>query len=184
MIGNLKMYQGAARPQRLRRVPARARSYPLLPRTLFLWIIRGGLIAAFVLHIHAAWSLTRMNQRAKAGGYATPARLPGGQLRQPVDALDRRHHPALPRLPPRRPHLGLRRTRTSSAATSTATSQASLTNVVPVAVIYIVANIALGIHLFHGAWSMFQSLGLNNPKYNAWRRNFAIGFAALITSAT
>ena len=28
---------------------------------------------------------------------------------------------------------------------------------------------------------MFQSLGLNNPKYNAWRRNFAIGFAALIT---
>ena len=33
-----------------------------------------------------------------------------------------------------------------------------------VAIIYIVANIALGIHLFHGAWSMFQSLGLNNPQ--------------------
>ena len=47
-------------------------------------------------------------------------------------------------------------------------------------VIYIVANIALGIHLFHGAWRMFQSLGLNNPRFNAWRRGFAIGFAALI----
>ena len=39
-------------------------------------------------------------------------------------------------------------------------------NRVPVAIIYIVANIALGIHIFHGAWSMFQSLGLNNPRFN------------------
>jgi succinate dehydrogenase / fumarate reductase cytochrome b subunit len=51
-----------------------------------------------------------------------------------------------------------------------------------VALIYIVANIALGIHLFHGAWSMFQSLGLNNPRWNAWRRNFAAGFAGLIVA--
>ena len=34
---------------------------------------------------------------------------------------------------------------------------------VPVAIIYIVANLALAIHLFHGAWSMFQSLGLEQP---------------------
>jgi succinate dehydrogenase/fumarate reductase cytochrome b subunit len=58
--------------------------------------------------------------------------------------------------------------------------QASLTNIGP-ALIYIVANIALGIHLFHGSWSMFQSLGLNNPKYNSARRAFAIGFAAIVT---
>ena len=32
--------------------------------------------------------------------------------------------------------------------------------------IYIIANIALGIHLFHGAWAMFQSLGVNNPRLN------------------
>ena len=32
-----------------------------------------------------------------------------------------------------------------------------------VAIIYIVANVALGIHLFHGAWSMFQSLGREQP---------------------
>ena len=49
-----------------------------------------------------------------------------------------------------------------------------------VAAIYIVANIALGIHLFHGAWSMFQSLGLNNPRWNAWRRGFAAGFAGIV----
>ena len=39
-----------------------------------------------------------------------------------------------------------------------------------VAVLYIVANIALGIHLFHGSWSLFQSLGLNNPRFNKARR--------------
>ncbi len=58
--------------------------------------------------------------------------------------------------------------------------QASLGNAVP-AVIYIVANLALGLHLFHGSWSMFQSIGMNNPRYNSWRRAFAVGFAALIT---
>jgi len=52
---------------------------------------------------------------------------------------------------------------------------------VPIAIVYIVANVALGLHIFHGAWSMFQSLGLNNPRYNQWRRWFAYGFAGLIT---
>ena len=33
----------------------------------------------------------------------------------------------------------------------------------PVAILYIVANIALGIHLFHGIWSLFQSLGGEHP---------------------
>ena len=47
--------------------------------------------------------------------------------------------------------------------------------------IYIVANVALGIHLFHGGWSMFQSLGLNNPKWNSWRRGFAVTFAGIVT---
>jgi succinate dehydrogenase / fumarate reductase cytochrome b subunit len=51
---------------------------------------------------------------------------------------------------------------------------------VPVTILYIVANLALGVHIFHGAWSMFQSLGANNPKYNAAKRWFAVAFAALI----
>ncbi len=50
----------------------------------------------------------------------------------------------------------------------------------PVAILYIVGNLALGVHLFHGAWSLFQSLGLNNPRFNIWRRWFAIGFSAII----
>ena len=38
------------------------------------------------------------------------------------------------------------------------------------AIVYIVANLALAFHIFHGAWSMFQSLGLNNPRFNICRR--------------
>jgi succinate dehydrogenase / fumarate reductase cytochrome b subunit len=52
-----------------------------------------------------------------------------------------------------------------------------------VAIIYIVANLALGVHIFHGTWSLFQSLGLNNPRFNRWRVHFARGFAALIVVA-
>jgi succinate dehydrogenase / fumarate reductase, cytochrome b subunit len=38
---------------------------------------------------------------------------------------------------------------------------------------YIVAMLALLSHLYHGAWSMFQSLGLNHPKYNPLVRALA-----------
>jgi succinate dehydrogenase / fumarate reductase cytochrome b subunit len=51
---------------------------------------------------------------------------------------------------------------------------------VPVALLYIVANIALGIHLFHGIWSLFQSMGWSNPRFNRWRRQIATGLATLI----
>jgi succinate dehydrogenase / fumarate reductase cytochrome b subunit len=49
-----------------------------------------------------------------------------------------------------------------------------------VALLYVAANIALGFHIYHGAWSMFQSLGLNHPRFNQWRRWFAQAFAAVI----
>jgi succinate dehydrogenase / fumarate reductase, cytochrome b subunit len=51
---------------------------------------------------------------------------------------------------------------------------------VPVAIIYIVANIALGIHLFHGTWSLFQSMGWNNPRFNRWRRHLATAIATAV----
>jgi succinate dehydrogenase / fumarate reductase cytochrome b subunit len=51
---------------------------------------------------------------------------------------------------------------------------------IPVAILYIVANIALGIHLFHGTWSLFQSLGWNNPRFNRWRRGLATAIATII----
>ena len=45
---------------------------------------------------------------------------------------------------------------------------------------YILANILLAIHLSHGLWSMFQSLGINHPRYNALVKNFAALFSTVI----
>jgi hypothetical protein len=44
----------------------------------------------------------------------------------------------------------------------------------------VVANVLLGIHLFHGVWSMFQSLGVNSPRINSWRKRLAQGIAGAI----
>jgi succinate dehydrogenase / fumarate reductase cytochrome b subunit len=49
-----------------------------------------------------------------------------------------------------------------------------------VAALYVAANAALGVHLWHGAWSLFQSLGINNPRYNALRARFAQAFTAVV----
>jgi succinate dehydrogenase / fumarate reductase cytochrome b subunit len=33
------------------------------------------------------------------------------------------------------------------------------------AILYLIAMVALGLHLYHGTWSLFQTLGLNNQTY-------------------
>lgn len=45
------------------------------------------------------------------------------------------------------------------------------------AVLYMLAMVALGLHLYHGLWSATQTLGVNHPSLNAWRRPCALIFA-------
>lgn len=52
---------------------------------------------------------------------------------------------------------------------------------VPVSIAYMAAMIPLGLHLYHGFWSMMQTLGFNNPRYNRIRRPIAGALAALVT---
>jgi succinate dehydrogenase / fumarate reductase cytochrome b subunit len=47
--------------------------------------------------------------------------------------------------------------------------------------VYIAGNIALGLHIFHGIFSAFQTLGANHPRYNRYRRDVAIAISAAIT---
>lgn len=46
--------------------------------------------------------------------------------------------------------------------------------------IYVVAQCALCLHLYHGAWSMFQSLGLNHKRYNEALRSSAVAVAMAV----
>jgi succinate dehydrogenase / fumarate reductase cytochrome b subunit len=40
----------------------------------------------------------------------------------------------------------------------------------------------LALHISHGFWSLFQSLGINHPKYNAALRNGTLGAAILLSA--
>jgi len=46
-----------------------------------------------------------------------------------------------------------------------------------VALFYIVANVLLAIHLYHGVWSMFQTLGVSHPGYNLLLKKASAVFA-------
>lgn len=177
MIGNIKLYLSKEEinlyGEALRDMPGH-----LLPRTWLLWIIRSGLIAAFVLHIDSAARLTIANRRARPQRYVSKrdyvaANFASRTMRWTgiIILLYLLFHLA---------------DLTWGQANSEFVRGDPYNNLVyslqrpVVAAIYIVANIALAIHLFHGAWSMFQSLGLNNPKYNKAKRRFAQGFALVI----
>lgn len=177
MVGNLKMYLGAEDFNHYGEF-LRELLVPILPRTVFLWLLRGGLVAAFVLHIHAAFALTRMNRAARSTKYQSSrdyvaANFASRTMRWTgvIFGLFLVWH-----------LFDLSWTGTGSTYVRGAAYEnvdLSLSRV-PVAALYIVANLALGVHLFHGAWSLFQSMGWNNPRFNAWRRNFAAGFAAIV----
>jgi succinate dehydrogenase / fumarate reductase cytochrome b subunit len=177
MIGNLKMYLGPAEFDHYAEF-LRELLVPILPRTLALWLMRIGLITAIVLHVHAAYGLTIINHRARPVKYQSPrdyvaANFASRTMRWTgiIVLLFLFFHLAdltwgwfNPDFVRGAPYHNV---------------DASLSRV-PVALLYIVANIALGIHLFHGAWSLFQSMGWSNPRFNRWRRGFATAFAAII----
>jgi succinate dehydrogenase / fumarate reductase, cytochrome b subunit len=47
-------------------------------------------------------------------------------------------------------------------------------------ILYVIAMIALGFHLWHGFGSAFQSLGANNPRYNNFIKNFGKAFSIVV----
>ena len=67
MIGNLKLYSGAADLDTYA-TWLRTVGEPELPRTALLWTLRVVLIAAFAIHIHSAYALTRVNRKARLPG--------------------------------------------------------------------------------------------------------------------
>jgi succinate dehydrogenase / fumarate reductase cytochrome b subunit len=45
---------------------------------------------------------------------------------------------------------------------------------------YIISFIALALHLSHGVWSLFQSIGFNHEKYNQFLLKGALAFSILV----
>jgi succinate dehydrogenase / fumarate reductase cytochrome b subunit len=53
---------------------------------------------------------------------------------------------------------------------------------IPVSAFYIVAMLLLCMHLYHGLWSMFQSLGFSHPRYTPMLKLGAAVVAILIAA--
>ncbi|CAN5400652.1 succinate dehydrogenase cytochrome b subunit [soil metagenome] len=182
MIGNLKMFQVEGQDGVFQLdaygVWLRELFYPGIPKYGLLWLLRVGLLVAVLLHIHAAYGLTVLNRKARAVKYQSArdyevANFASRTMRWTgvIVLLFILWHLAdltLGWVNPDFVHGEVQRNVVASLSR------------IPVAIFYIVANIALGIHLFHGTWSLFQSMGWNNPRFNAWRRPLATVIATIV----
>lgn len=128
-----------------------------------LWVVRATLLTAVVLHIVAAYQVTVMGWSSRPTGYKRW--LPAGsdyasrtmRWSGPLLALFIVYHLL---------HLTLGTVHPDFVEGDV------YSNVVTgflnpwVSGFYIVSMLALGLHLYHGVWSMFQTLGWNSSKYN------------------
>ena len=159
VLGNLQMFEG----------PLKINEYSAALRRLgpLLWLARGVLIVSVIVHIIAAYQLTRRKQVARPVGYADQeaqvstfaARTIrwGGVLVLIFIVLHLLHftfgtiHPVFD-------HKDV------------------YGNVVAafqiwwVALLYLVAMVVVGLHLYHGTWSSLRTLGLTRPSADPLKR--------------
>lgn len=183
LIGNLKIFLGTtasgAYEIDLYSEALRSLGGHLVPEESILWLFRIGLISAFVIHIGASAALTRRNWEARgwdrydaqrnyaAANYASRTMRWGGTI---ILLFVLFHIADL----------------TVGWANPDFEHGMVYDNIIysltrpPVAIFYLVAQAAVAMHIYHGAWSLFQSLGSVSPTYNSFRRYFATAFALFI----
>ncbi|MGH9762923.1 MAG: succinate dehydrogenase cytochrome b subunit [Blastocatellia bacterium] len=142
-----------------------------------LWAVRGVLLIAILLHIAAATELATKSLTSRPVGYskwkAQSANLASRTMRWtgPLLGLFIIYHLL---------HF------TTGTLLEDFVEGDVFHNVVSgfqiwwVSAIYIVAMLMLSLHLYHGVWSMCQSLGLNHPRYNKVIRGLATVITVLI----
>lgn len=169
MIGNLQIYLG----------PHAINAYGRFLKEFLhgggIWIARAGLLVAVALHVWAAVSLTLENRAARPMGYRRRHYLESTYASRtmvwsgPILAL----------------FIGFHLADLTFGAANPGFVEGDVYNNliltfsrVPASAFYILAMLALGLHLYHGIWSGLQTLGVNHPRWNALRN----GLAALLTA--
>ncbi len=179
MAGNLKVYLGPDHYNEYARFLI-TMGAPLLPNRAVLIFVRALLLIAVYLHIDAATRLTLMNRKARPIGYHRrdyPAATYASRTMRwggVIILLFVIYHLG---------HLTFGTFHPNFIEGDVYHNFVTGFQVWWVSAFYILANLALGLHLHHGLWSMFNSLGLNHPKLNPWKRVFATAFALIITLA-
>ncbi len=190
MYGNLKAFEFMTGPE-YASAPQHFDEYAHTLRTIgepvfgyshLLWVGRLILIAAVILHVWAAWSLYRESQRARPAKYTQHQKLKttfaatyirvGGTILFFFIIFHLMHFTwGTPGIHPNFiPGEAYHNMVTGFQAYGFAP-----------AIIYIIVMLVLGLHLYHGTWSAFQTLGLNNKTYTLLLRGLAVVIAVVVT---
>lgn len=171
LLGNLQVFEG----------PEKINAYARFLRfdITLLWLIRSTLIAAIVLHITATIQLALRNKRARPIGYSRKEAINSSYASRTmywsgpiVLAFIILHllqftagvlHPEAAFVPGDVYH-----------------NMVAGFQVWWVSAWYIFAIILLGLHLSHGLWSMFQSVGWTNRRQLPWLKHVAQTIAVII----
>ena len=189
MAGNLKIFFGKE-ANGVYRIDAygeflRTFGSEMLGHGGFLWVVRAVLLACLALHVVSAIQLSIINRRARTSSYAVSAyssanaasrtMLYGGLFLLAFVVLHILHFTT-----------GTVHTNGFVEGKVFANVWLGFQNPV-VGGLYIFAMACLGLHLYHGTWSMFQTLGVDSPRWNPTIRCAAkvvsillfIGFSAV-----
>jgi len=163
MLGNLQIYSSN---------PAQINSYAAFLHSpnnfLLLWGARSVLLLAVILHITASVQLWRQNRAARPIAYARKADVPTSYAARtmlwsgPIVAAFVIFHVL---------HLTVGAVLPLRDVADNPLTPDVRYNVIAgfqnpaVSGFYIFAMILLCMHLYHGVWSMFQSLGISHPRY-------------------
>jgi succinate dehydrogenase / fumarate reductase cytochrome b subunit len=180
LLGNLQIY--ATDPEQINRYAAFLHS----PANVIpLWVIRALLLGAVILHITAAVQLWMQNRTARPEGYRKTTDVPTAYAARTMKwsgfivgafiVFHILHLTAgvIPGLPA--DELGV------NAPNVRANLVHGFSNPL-VSGFYILAMILLCMHLYHGLYSMFQSLGFSHPKYTPKIKKGAAAVAILIAA--
>lgn len=175
MLANLQVFVpvGPDGIQALDRYAEHLRDFPPL-----LWGARVVLLGSVILHIVAAWQLTILNKfEARASRYIKHTSVASNYASRTMvwsgpiiffyiiyHLLDMTFGTVHPDFHPGKVFQNV---------------VTGFQNPV-VAIFYVVANVLLAFHLYHGVWSMFQTLGISHPRYTPILKAASVGFAILI----
>lgn len=170
MVGNLQLYSG---PEKINRYAAFLKATPAL-----LWGFRAVLLGAVSLHAVAAIILWRRNRAARPVGYASQdfqaATITSRTMywTGPMLGLFIVYHLL---------HLTVGSVHQGPFSHTDVYSNVVIAFSNPaVSIFYVLAMVALGFHIFHGAVSLFQTLGLKTPKYEKLIETVVVAVAAVI----
>src|SRR6476661_1025444 len=146
-----------------------------------LWVLRIVLIVAVVLHVTAAVQLTRQSRAARPVGYAKSERQAattasrtmrwGGALLLLFIVLHLLHFTT-----------GTIRPTGSFVPGDVYGNVIGSFRIWWVTLFYLIAMVALGFHLYHGAWSSVRTLGAGSPNRDLRHRPVAIVVAVVVAA--